>query len=304
MNVQHKTEIEYGDDWFSLSGPQLNSTERVKMTCRFRKDRKPTKFIFRSREIEATIGNIIGQDERGLTTIGDETITIHQVEHILSALYGMDCHDSNIELVYEDPSIKNMEVSPPIAYLDSKEFALAIRRSFAMPEKIEDRIELDRSYVIREEGEGRDNSFAVFAPLGSLRITAHINFPYFWGNQVVTYEITPEVYETEICGARSFFATPYPHNSEWPILRKRFPGLIRDREDHYKSIMIDYNNERWLTRLFYEDEPARHKLLDFIGDLSLLGVSLNASIYVYKPHHKFNRFCVRELHNGLFQDTV
>lgn len=236
-----------------------------------------------------------------MTTIGDSIVKIRQVEHVLSAFYGMGFYDSNITLEYIDQSINSDIISPPVAYLDAKEFALAIRRSFIC-EPRKDQVTLDRAYVIWEEGNGKDRSFAVFAPFRDLRITVHINFPYFWGNQIVTCKITSEEYETEICGARSFFSTPYPHNSEWDVLRKRYPGLIRIREKHSRSIMIDYDTSRWLTRLFYEDEPARHKLLDFIGDLSLLGVHINASVYVYKPHHKFNRYCVSKLYSGLFEN--
>lgn len=293
MEPKSRTEIDYGDDWFSLTGPQLQSAELVRMTCRYRRDGEPTCFIYRDRRIRATVSMLQNQDERGLTTIGDGVVRIRQVEHILSALYGMHCSDTDITLEYLD-SASHTSIAPPVAHLDAKDFTLAIRRSFT-DRKPRGVMEVDRAHIFFEEGEEKDPSFVAIAPHGNLHITVHVNFPYFWGKQVVGLELTPNRYEQEICWARSFFGTPFPHRNEWQTLQSRFPGLIRDRHKHYRSIMIDYDNHKWLTPLFSDDEPARHKLLDFIGDLSLIGSQLNASIYVYKPHHQFNRHAAAEI---------
>ncbi len=301
MSVQHRTQIEYGDDWFSLTGTQLKSIDRVCMKCHYRGDGKPTRFKFKENTVEAIISNVDESDERGLTTLTNGTVFIYQVEHILSALYAMNCYDTDIELRFEDKGISVNSISPPVAHLESRDFALAIRRSF-FNSHVKESIQIDQSYVFWEDSDNRDKSFVVFTPFPTLNITTHINFPYFWGNQEVTYAISPEIYEKEICWARSFFGTPFPHNKKLKDLRKWYPGLIRELENYHRSTMIDYSHQKWLTPVYSEDEPARHKLLDFIGDLSLLGKPLNASIYVYKPHHRFNRYCVNELSKKLFDD--
>ncbi len=296
-SFSYKLEIEFGDKWFSVTGPQLNSAESVIMTCRYRGDGESARFIYNNHTIEAIPSNLKQKEERGLTTLGNDSVQICQVEHILSALYGMGCLDTDIELSSKSKTIE--VISPPVAYLNSKDFTLAIRRSF-FPLNKHPAIDLDKTYHFTEQTDKKDKSFALFVPFNALNITAHINFPYFWGNQIASCEILPEKYEREICWARSFFGTPFPHKDELANLRTKFPGLIRERNNHYRSIMIDYDNQKWLTRVFSEDEPARHKLLDFIGDISLLGKPLNASIYVYKPHHQFNSYCVTQLSQMLF----
>ena len=60
-------------------------------------------------------------------------------------------------------------------------------------------------------------------------------------------------------------------------------------------MMLDYNETEWITPPLVNTEPVRHKMLDFIGELALLGRPLNAGIYVYKPHHRFNRTCMMRL---------
>ena len=80
--------------------------------------------------------------------------------------------------------------------------------------------------------------------------------------------------------------------------------MIRERKDHSLSIMIDYDHQNWITKIYSEDEPVRHKLFDFLGDIALLGVYVNASIYVYKPHHRFNRQSVKKIYKELIKSSL
>ena len=47
------------------------------------------------------------------------------------------------------------------------------------------------------------------------------------------------------------------------------------------------------TDIYFPNEPARHKLLDFVGDIRLVGVPLNAKFNIYKPGHKANNAFAR-----------
>ena len=58
----------------------------------------------------------------------------------------------------------------------------------------------------------------------------------------------------------------------------------------------------YLSPLNYLNEPARHKLLDVIGDLSLLGMRLQGKITAFKPGHTFNTQCVRRLRNQILSE--
>lgn len=297
-----KSEIQYGDDWFSITGTQLLSSERVRMTCRFRHDNKPARFKFRGHTIPATVENLASKDARGLTTIENEAVSISQIEHVLSALVGMNALDSELELAYLDGG-DDREISPPVCNLDARDFALAILSCFKARDisRAPQAIQLDHVYCIKEEGPDveDDPAIAIFAPLPYYRIAAQVNFPYFWGKQTYATDVEPLSYLRSICWARSFFGTPHPHKAEWETLRERYPGLIRERTNHYRSMMLDYDEQRWITPLVTKDEPVRHKILDVLGDLALLGRPLNAGVFIYKPHHQFNRHCARQLAESL-----
>jgi len=65
---------------------------------------------------------------------------------------------------------------------------------------------------------------------------------------------------------------------------------------------MDATKLGYLSPLNYLNEPARHKLLDVIGDLSLLGLRLQGKVIAYKPGHTFNTQCVRRLRNQILSE--
>lgn len=295
MSFALTTTLEYGDDWFSVTGSQLHSDAIVRMVCKYRADDGPARFRFHDKEIIASVSNILSDNERGLTTIGCENIRIRQVEHILSALFGMGVLDTDIELSFTELKDEQDVIAPPVCHLGAREFCIAVLSSFHTrpPEGPRSPVFLEKSLIVREEKE--EGSIAVFAPLHKLHVTTHIDFNNFLGKQIYSETITPLEYLKGICWARSFFSTPHPHSSEWENLRRTFPGVLREREEHFRSIMIDYDTDKWITPVLVNTEPVRHKLLDFLGDISLVGTPFNAAVYVYKPHHQFNRECAKRL---------
>lgn len=297
MYTGSKTSLTYFDDAFEITGPQMRSDRIVRMRCRHRGDNGPTRFLVGDHIIPATAANIRDHDKRGFTCVGTDRLIVRQVEHILSALCGMDVLDTDVNLEFADGGRIGEEIAPPVCQLNSRDFAMAIVSTF-LSRRPKHAIELKRSYVIVESGEDASNgdpACAVFAPLHRLHVTAQLNFPHFWGHQIYSLGITPLDYMKSLCWARSFFGTPFPHKTDWRELREMYPGLLRDQEDHYRSIMLDYNEQNWITPLIVNTEPVRHKMLDFIGELALLGRQLNAGIHVYKPHHRFNRTCIMHL---------
>lgn len=65
---------------------------------------------------------------------------------------------------------------------------------------------------------------------------------------------------------------------------------------------LDATKLGYLSPLNYPNEPARHKLLDVIGDLSLLGLRIQGRVVAYKPGHTFNTQCVRRLRNQIISE--
>jgi len=65
---------------------------------------------------------------------------------------------------------------------------------------------------------------------------------------------------------------------------------------------LDATKLGYLSPLNYPNEPARHKLLDVIGDLSLLGLRIQGRVVAYKPGHTFNTQCVRRFRNQVLSE--
>jgi UDP-3-O-[3-hydroxymyristoyl] N-acetylglucosamine deacetylase/3-hydroxyacyl-[acyl-carrier-protein] dehydratase len=65
---------------------------------------------------------------------------------------------------------------------------------------------------------------------------------------------------------------------------------------------MDATKLGYLSPLNYLNEPARHKLLDVIGDSALLGLRLQGRIIAYKPGHTFNTQCIRRLRNQILSE--
>ena len=82
--------------------------------------------------------------------------------------------------------------------------------------------------------------------------------------------------------------------------------MSQDGMDYFCDKMgqphLDATKLGYLSPLNYQNEPARHKLLDVIGDLSLLGMRLQGRIVAYKPGHTFNTQCVRRLRNQIINE--
>lgn len=294
--------VEHGDDWFKITGDQLFSLERVQMLCKYRGDGGPARFHYKDQLVEATVPNVVSTDGRRCTTVGAGDVRIEQVEHILSALFGMGVLDSDIELAYENTAHESNRISPPVCDLGARDFSTAIVSAFhKRPHKAMPQAHIDQLLVVRDDDSSNaDGSIAVFAPLKDhLHVTCHVNFDNFIGQQFHSDTITPLRYLQGICWARSFFATCFPHRQEWDELRRQFPGVIREKENHFRSLMIDYGTDGWITPVLANTEPARHKLLDFLGDIALVGLRFSAGVHIYKPYHEFNRKCARELLHAL-----
>ena len=82
--------------------------------------------------------------------------------------------------------------------------------------------------------------------------------------------------------------------------------MSQDGMDYFCDKMgqphLDAKKLGYLSPLNYQNEPARHKLLDVIGDLSLLGMRIQGRIVTYKPGHTFNTQCVRKLRNQILSE--
>jgi UDP-3-O-[3-hydroxymyristoyl] N-acetylglucosamine deacetylase/3-hydroxyacyl-[acyl-carrier-protein] dehydratase len=260
----------------SHAGIGLHSGNRVTMTLlpappnagiRFRRvdlDGKP--------EIEARIENV--SDTTRSTTLSKGNVKVHTVEHVLAALSGCGIDNAVIELDANEPPIGDGSAK---AYCEMVQSAGTVlqgeRRNF---------IYLNTPL---EVGIG-ETSMAVF-PHERLKISCTSSDKQGRFTQFFSVEVTPETWERDVAAARTFCFF-----DEIQFLIKN--GLIKGGSLENAVVIRD---DAVLTNepLRYPEEFVRHKVLDIIGDLALIGRPLCAHIVAIKPSHLVNCELARRL---------
>ena len=249
------------------------------------------------------LADYVSATERG-TVLERGKWKISTVEHALSALYALGVDNCIIDV--DAPEM-------PILDGSAKMFVEAIQRVGLVEQNAEQQV-----YVIKEPIEyiSEHGHSMRIEPCDHYEIDVTIAFDSrLLREQHATLRSLKD-YPVEMAAARTFC---FVREIE-PLLRV---GLIKGGD--LKNALVIYETELsqdgmnyfcdkmgqprldatklgYLSPLNYPNEPARHKLLDVIGDLSLLGLRLQGRVVAYKPGHTFNTQCVRRLRNQILSE--
>ena len=260
----------------SYSGIGLHSGNKVSLTIvpapansglRFRRtdlDGKP--------EIEARAEYVT--DTQRSTTLAKGAVKIHTVEHVLASLAAVGIQNAVIELDANEP---------PIADGSAREFARLIRDAgmVAQTETVEPfKVTAPLELTVGE------TQMAVF-PHNGFKITCTSSDRGGRFTQFFSVEITPETWDKEISHARTFC---FYEEIEFLIRN----GLIKGGSLENAIVIRD---DAILTTepLRYREEFVRHKILDIIGDLALVGRPIHAHVIAVRPSHHANTELARAL---------
>ena len=215
-------------------------------------------------EIVIDPDHVIGV-ERG-TSIGVDGCKVHTIEHVLAALAVAGIDNLRIEL---DSS------EPPVGDGSSLPFWTALKEA-----GIVELAGKRRSYRVEEPIYYADGEVEItLLPSDRLQVSFSIDFDHpLVGHQFESFEITPEVFESEIAPARTF---GFLHEIE----KLKAAGLIRGGNLRNAIVIGDdkiLNDEH----LRFPDEMVRHKVLDLLGDLKLLNVDIVAHIVARRSGHR------------------
>jgi UDP-3-O-[3-hydroxymyristoyl] N-acetylglucosamine deacetylase/3-hydroxyacyl-[acyl-carrier-protein] dehydratase len=223
--------------------------------------------------VSATIENVVGVD-RG-TTLGQGGVKIHTVEHVLAAIYALGIDDLTVELNANEPPGADGSSLPIVDVLIKGGI-----RELASEKEI---LHLEKPY---QYNDGEVNFLLL--PHGGLKITFHISYDhYLVGNQSVTVDINQEDFSKELAPARTFC-----FKEDIDSLREA--GLIKGGSLD-NAVVIGEKGIMSSEPLRFDDEFVRHKALDLIGDISLLGKRLNAHIISSRSGHPSNIRLVRKI---------
>lgn len=211
---------------------------------------------------------IIKQNGEHTTIISDGKKKVKGVEHILSAIYGKGYH-----------SIKVQTDSDEIPFVDGS--ALGYSRLLDKAGKMKIKSSVKEFRLDREVFFSYKNSLAIIRPAKKLKVSCLIQFPEPIGEQYFVYN--GDYKEVEF--ARTFIRSECSRKV-WKYVRSLFTFLSPDMK---KSPINMFRNGKWINKLRRKDECARHKMLDFLGDISLLGKQITGNITLIRPGHEFNR---------------
>jgi len=230
--------------------------------------------------IEPLIRNV--GDTTRWTTIGSNGAVIHTVEHVLAALTGSGIDNLLIELDGNEPPVGDGSAQP---------FVELVKDAGLQPQAGQREIFQPHEIIHVEAGE----SFAIILPSEQLRVSCTIHFgkPGL-DAQYLSLAIEPETFATQLAGARTF-----AFYDEIQFLMDK--GLIKGGSLE-NSVLIRGDTLLATEPLRYRDEFVRHKILDILGDLTLLGRPLAAHIVVVRPGHGLNAEITKALAKLLEKD--
>ena len=279
----------------SVSGKGLHTGVEVKVTFKPAPENSGVHFkridLDENLLIKADCNHVIDTN-RG-TTIGSEGTVVNTVEHIMAALAGMEIDNILIE-------IDNSET--PIKDGSAKFFTDALKKTGVVEQKVrKEYFKLDK-VLSYSDPENKVEMLAI--PSDEFKVSVMIDFE----TEVLSSQNAKleriEDFNSEIANCRTFV---FLHELEYLLKNNLIKGgdlstaiVFVDREVSQEELdrlakLFNKPKVKVLRKgilnnvdLHFENEPARHKLLDVVGDISLVGIPLKAHIIATRPGHKSN----------------
>ncbi len=201
---------------------------------------------------------------------------LYTIEHLLASLAG--CGLSYIHIEVDGKEIPLLDGSA-IQWVKAFE-EVGIKR---VPNPINFLREINKSIIFY-----KDSSVIALTPSNKIKIISTISFPYkAIGNQTYEIDLNPKCFVENIAPARTFgFKDQFQELSELGLIKG---GSLEN------ALVCD--GDKWVNPpLRFSNEPIRHKILDLIGDLALVGLP-KAQILVYKGSHSLNALLASSLKN-------
>jgi len=260
----------------SFSGIGLHSGNRVNMTILPAPANSGVRFrrvdLEGSPEIEARVENVA--ETTRSTTLARGNVKIHTVEHVLAALAGYGIDNAVIELDSNEP---------PIADGSSREFCKIIQAAGIVPQAEKRESYLPTEPIELETGE----SVMTLFPDEGFKITCTSADKMGRFTQFYSTEITPKSWERELSHARTFcFYEEIEHLIKNNLIKG---GSLEN------AVVIRDDAVLTTEPLRYPEEFVRHKMLDIVGDLSLLGRPVRGHLIAVRPSHAANCEMVRQI---------
>ncbi|ROL61242.1 bifunctional UDP-3-O-[3-hydroxymyristoyl] N-acetylglucosamine deacetylase/3-hydroxyacyl-ACP dehydratase [Bacteroidetes/Chlorobi group bacterium ChocPot_Mid] len=244
-------------------------------------------------EIPAIVDNVVDLS-RG-TTLGIGEVKVHTVEHVLASLVGLRIDNCKIELSGIEPPVGDGSSLPYVEVL--------LKAGFE--EQNEEREFFVVEEAVRYKNDDKEVDI-VALPTNDYRITVMVDYhnPALGSQHTGVFNLEEEFVE-EFAPARTFcFLTELQMLQEQGLIKggQLDNALVIIDKDisqtELEKLKVNFNLDHTPVvgtsgyldnrELRFKNEPARHKLLDMLGDLSLIGVPIKAQILAARPGHASN----------------
>ena len=264
-------------------GVGLHSGQRVELTLR--PAQPDTGIVFRRVDLPEPVDIVVSaaavSDTRLASTLSNGNVKVHTVEHLMSACAGLGVDNLYVDITAEEVPILDGSAASFVFLLQSAGIVLqnAPRRFIRLLAPVEVR-----------EGQGAAEKWARLEPFHGYRLSFEIDFSHpavDATGQSVVFDMSTDSYSRDIARARTFGFTK-------DVEMMRANGLALGGGLDNAIVMDDYKvlNAEGLR---YDDEFVKHKILDAMGDLYLVGKPLLASYSARRSGHALNNRLLHEL---------
>ena len=266
-------------------GVGLHSGQRVEITLR--PAQPDTGIVFRRVDlpepVDIAVSALAVTDTRMASTISSGNAKVHTVEHLMSACAGLGVDNLYVDITAEEVPILDGSAASFVFLLQSAGIELqnAPKRFIRLLSPVEVR-----------QGDGDNVKWARLEPYHGYRLSFEIDFSHpavDATGQRVLFDMSTGSYSKDIARARTFGFTK-------DVEMMRANGLALGGGLDNAIVMDDYKVLN-AGGLRYDDEFVKHKILDAMGDLYLLGKPLLASYSAFRSGHALNNLLLRELLN-------
>ncbi len=229
------------------------------------------------------------------TTLGIGEAKVYTVEHVLASVVGLQIDNIIIELDGIEPPIGDGSAMPYVTKL--------LEAGFVQQEAPKDYLIIDETVTFHDEERQVD---IVALPLDSYRITVMVDYqnPALGSQHTGLFDLEKE-FVSEFAPARTFcFLSEVEQLSDYGLIKggdidnavvivdktvvEGELDQLRNKLGIENEVTIGENGILNNKTLHFKNEPVRHKLLDLIGDLALIGVPIKAQVLAARPGHKAN----------------
>ncbi|MFM9990875.1 MAG: UDP-3-O-acyl-N-acetylglucosamine deacetylase [Burkholderiaceae bacterium] len=264
-------------------GVGLHSGQRVEMTLR--PAPADTGIVFRRVDlpnpIEIPVNAVAVTDTRMASTISAQGVKVHTIEHLMSACSGLGLDNLYIDITAEEV---------PILDGSSASFVFLLQNAGIALQNTPKRFIRIVQEVMVSEGQGDKGKWAKLSPHHGYKLSFEIDFQHpavDSTGQRVQFDMETGVYARDIARARTFGFTK-------DVEMMRSNGLVLGGGLDNAIVMDDYKVLN-TDGLRYDDEFVKHKILDAMGDLYILGKPLLTHYSAFRSGHALNNLLLREL---------